>query len=84
MEQKPLTELTDQELQAELKKRKQSLIFACVFVGMSIGIAVWSATHKGGFLFMLLPFLVAYFFRNTSNEVNEVKKEIDIRKTVND
>jgi hypothetical protein len=84
MEQKILSQLTDQELQAELKKRKQSLIFACVFVGMSIGIAIWSATHKGGFLFTLLPFLVAYLFRNTSNEVNEVKKKIDIRKTIND
>jgi hypothetical protein len=80
MEQKPLSELTDQELQ----KRKQSLIFACVFVGMSIGVAVWSATHKGGFLVTLFPFWVAYLFRNTSKEVDEVKKEIDIRKTVND
>jgi hypothetical protein len=84
MEQKPLTELTDQELQTELKKRKQSLIFACVFVGMSIGVAVWSATHKGGFLITLFPFWVAYLFRNTSNEVDEVKKEINNRKTVND
>jgi hypothetical protein len=84
MEQKPLSELTDQELQTELKKRKQSLIFACVFVGISIGIAVWSATHKGGFFFTLLPFLVAYLFRNTSKEVDGVKKEIDVRKTVND
>ncbi len=84
MDQKSLSELTNQELQAELNKRKQSLIFACLFVGMSIGIAIWSATHKGGFLVTLLPFLVAFFFRNTSKEVNEVKKEIDVRKTVND
>jgi lipopolysaccharide export LptBFGC system permease protein LptF len=84
MEQKPLSELTEQELQAELKKRKQSLIFACFFVGISIGVAVWSATHKGGFLLTLLPLLVAYFFRNTSKEVNEVKKEMDVRKIAND
>jgi hypothetical protein len=84
MEQKPLSQLTDPELQAELKKRKQSLIFACVFVGMSIGIAFWSATHKGGFLVTLFPFWVAYLFRNTSKEVDEVKKEIDVRKTIND
>ena len=80
MEQKSLSQLNDPELQAELKKRKQSLIFACVFVGISIGVAIWSATHKGGFLATLLPFFVAYLFRNTSNEWNDVKKEIDDRK----
>lgn len=82
MEQKPLTELTDQELQQELKKRKQSQIFAALFIGVSIGVAVWSATHKGGLLFTLLPFLVAYFFRKKPNELKEVQKEIESRKVL--
>ena len=80
MEQKPLSELTEQELQQELKKRKQSQIFAALFVGFSVGVAVWAATHKGGFWVTLLPLLLAYFFRKTPVELEEVKKEIESRK----
>ena len=80
MEQKPLSKLTEPELQQELKKRKQSQIFAALFVGFSVGVAVWAATHKGGFLITLLPFLLAYFFRKTPIELEEVKKEIESRK----
>jgi uncharacterized membrane protein YhiD involved in acid resistance len=80
MNQKPLSELTDQELQAELKKRKKAQIFAAFAIGMSAGIAIWAATHKGGFLVSLLPFLVIYLFRNVSKELKEVEKEKENRK----
>ncbi len=80
MEQRSLPELTEQELQQELKKRKQSQIFAALFVGFSIGVAVWAATHKGSFFVTLLPFLVAYVFRKTPNELKEIKKEMESRK----
>ena len=80
MEQKSLSELTEQELRQELKKRKQSQIFAALFMGFSVGVAIWAATHKGGFLVSLLPFFVAYFFRKVPTELEEVKKEMESRK----
>jgi hypothetical protein len=80
MEQKPLSELTDQELQIELKKRKQAQIFAALAIGFSVGVFIWSATHKGSFWIMLFPFIVIYVFRNTSNELKAVKQEIENRK----
>ena len=56
MEQRPFSELTDQTLQQGLKKRKQSQIFAALFVGFSIGVAVWAASHKEGFWLLSYPF----------------------------
>jgi uncharacterized membrane protein len=82
MEQKQLSELTEQELQTELKKRKQMQIFGALAIGFSIGVFIWSATHKGSFWIMLFPIIVIYVFRNTSDELKAVKKEIENRKNL--
>jgi hypothetical protein len=80
MNQKPLSELTDQELQIELKKRKQAQIFAALFVGFTVGVAIWSATHKGRFWAVLIPFAAMYILRKTPDELKAVKEEIENRK----
>jgi asparagine N-glycosylation enzyme membrane subunit Stt3 len=80
MEQKSINELTDQELGEELKKRKKDRIFVAVLMGVLLGCAVWSATHKGVFLTFILLGVVFYLGRKNSGKVEEVIKEINARK----
>jgi hypothetical protein len=80
MEQKPLTELTDQELQAEFKEKKQAQVAAAFLVGISAGVALWSIVNKGSFWFLFLPLAIAYISRNASKDLKEVKKEMEARK----
>lgn len=42
--------MTLDELASEEKKMKALQIPSAVFIGILVGIAIWSATHKGGFM----------------------------------
>ena len=75
-----LTLLTNKELQIERKKRKQGYQISAFIVGMMIGCAVWSAVQKGFSMFLFVPLLFAYWFRNAKTNYEEVKKEIENRK----
>lgn len=67
MEQKKLTELTDEELLIEAKKMKSTMILNAVLIGVLIGVMVYSITKNGlGFLTLILLF-VAYKLINRSN-----------------
>ena len=82
MEKKVLSELTDQALAAELKKRKQSQIIVATMIGFLVGCAVWSATHKGGFVTFFILEFAFYLGKKNSGKVEEVTNEIDSRKTL--
>lgn len=75
-----LTQLTIDELQIELKKRKQGYQISAFIVGMMIGCAVWSAVKNGFSMFLFVPLLFAYWFRNAKTDYDEVKQEIESRK----
>ena len=81
MEKKLLTELTDQELETELKKRKNERLFAGFLIGILLGISVWSATHKGAFLPFAILALVIYIAKKYPN-VDEITNEINARKVL--
>ena len=81
MEKKLLTELTDQELETELKKRKNERLFAGFLIGILLGISVWSATHKGTFLPFAILALVIYIAKKYPN-VDEITNEINARKVL--
>lgn len=67
MEQKKLTELTDEELMIEAKKMKSTMILNALLIGFLVGIMVYSITKNGlGFLTLILLF-VAYKLINRSN-----------------
>jgi hypothetical protein len=67
MEQKKLTELTDEELLIEAKKMKSTMILNALLIGFLVGIMVYSITKNGlGFLTLILLF-VAYKLINRSN-----------------
>lgn len=75
------SELTDQELMEEAKKRKSSVILFRVMMCLVMGIAIWSATHKGSFLIACLPFLVVSSFLKSENTYKAVQAEIESRKS---
>ena len=79
MEKKLLIDLTDQELEVELKKRKNERFFAGFLIGILVGIAFWSATHKGTFLPFAILALVIYIAKKYPN-VDEVTTEVNARK----
>jgi uncharacterized membrane protein YbjE (DUF340 family) len=79
---KDYTKMTLEELVSEEKKIKSQKTMTAVFIGVLIGIAVWSATHKGGFLtFLLLFFAMLIGYRATQNLKN-IQAEISRRNTV--
>ncbi len=74
-----LKKLTNEELQIELKKRKNNYQGGAFLVGMMIGCAVWSLMKNGISFFIFVPFVFAYWFKNAKPDYNEVKKEIQSR-----
>ncbi len=82
MEGKSLNEFTDQELEIELKKRKQSQIIVATMIGFLIGCGVWSATHKGGFVTFFILTFAFYLGKKNHGKVEEVTNEINSRKNL--
>jgi len=82
MDQKDLSQLTDEELLAEAKKMKSAAIINAVFIGVMIGIIIYSIVENSiGFL-TLLPLYLAYkAFDNSKNNkrVEELLKERNLK-----
>jgi hypothetical protein len=74
-----LTQLTNEELQVELKKRKNNYQGGAFLVGMMIGVAMWSVVKNGKYFLIVMPLIFGYWFRNSKTEFDEIKKEIQIR-----
>ena len=73
MKQKELSELTDQELLEEAKKMKSASITNAVFIGMMIGIVIFSIVKNSIGFFTLIPLLFAYkaFDKSKNNKALE-------------
>lgn len=80
---KDYSTMTRDELVSEEKKVKSQQIPYAAFVGLLVGIAVWSATHKGGFVLTvgLLIFALLIGSRH-SNSLKGIRAEISRRDTV--
>ncbi|WP_345117082.1 hypothetical protein [Hymenobacter algoricola] len=79
---KDYSQMTLEEVVSEEKKLKSQKTTTALFIGVLIGIAVWSATHKGFVLPVILlisAFLIGY--RNSQN-LKSVQAEISRRNTV--
>ena len=82
MNQKPLSELTDEELLAEAKKMKSSTIMSAFVIGLMIGIVIYSAVKSSIGFFTLIPLYFIYKLVNGSGnkkELEAVLKERGLR-----
>lgn len=79
MGQNNVKNLSTNELAIEYKKRKSARTFAGFYIGIFIGIAVWSTIKNGFGLLTFLPILVGYFFRKVGTNYNEIKQERALR-----
>ena len=77
--------MTLEELVSEEKKlkSKSTTVTTALFVGFLVGIAIWSATHKGGFVLTtgLLIFALLVGSRYSKN-LRGIQAEISRRNTV--
>jgi hypothetical protein len=71
------------ELVLKEKKLKSRKIIVAVFIGLIIGIALWAATHKGGFfltiILLIFPLLIGSRY---SKNLKGIQAEISRRDTV--
>lgn len=71
MEQRKLTDLTDQELLQEAKKLKTASIINAVLIGFLIGIVFYSIVKNSLGFFTLIPLFLAYKLINNSKYNNK-------------
>ena len=77
---KPLSEFTDEELLQEEKKRKEQVKYNPFFIGLLVGISVWSIVKSGlGFLPFILLFVILYLI-SADRKYKAIKAEIEARK----
>jgi uncharacterized membrane protein YbjE (DUF340 family) len=80
---KDYSQLTRDELASEAKKLKAQKVPVAVFIGFLVGIAVWSATHQGGFFLTVGLLIFALVIGSSySKKVKSVQAEISRRGTV--
>tara|TARA_B100001245_G_C22823635_1_gene396289 strand:- start:168 stop:419 length:252 start_codon:yes stop_codon:yes gene_type:complete len=74
MSQKPLSELTDQELLQEAKKRKTTAIIDALTIGFLFGVIVYSVFNKSWGVLTLIPIYMIY---KLVNKPKYDKKELE-------
>lgn len=74
MEQKKLTDLTDEELLQEAKKMKSRSVLNAAIVGFMTGILVWCAVRKSVGIFAVIPIFVIYRLVNQSKQDKALKQ----------
>lgn len=80
---KDYSKMTLEELVSEEKKMKSQKITTAVFVGLLIGIAVWSATHKGGFFLTIILLIFSFLIGSVySKKLKNIQAEISRRDSV--
>ena len=75
--------MTLEELVSEERKLKSQRIVTALVIGFFVGVAIWSATHKGGFILTigLLGFALLIGSKHSKN-LKGIRAEINGRNTV--
>lgn len=76
MTHKNLTELSDQELLQKTKKIKTNKIIDAAIIGITLGVAIYSAVKNGFEFFTFFPLLLAYIIVRNSADTKILEKEI--------
>lgn len=80
---KDYSKMTLDELVSEEKKLQSQKIPIAVFIGFLVGIAIWSATHKGNmFLTFILLIFAPLIGSRYSKNLKGIQTEISRRDTI--
>lgn len=79
MKKLDLTTLTLNELLTEQKKRKNASTVFVFCMCIMVGAAIYSATHKGSFIFSCMPLFFIPLLGVIQKNYSDVKKEIALR-----
>lgn len=83
MKHEYLRELSDQELLQKIKNLKTNKIVDALIIGVTIGIAIYTAVNNGFGFFTFFPLILGYMIiRNSrNNEIleKEIQKELESR-----
>jgi uncharacterized membrane protein len=83
MNQRNLSELTDEELLKEAKKLKSAAIMNAVLIGFLIGIVLFSVIKNSFGFLMLIPLFIAYKLitksKYTNQELENILKERNLK-----
>jgi hypothetical protein len=76
------SEYTLEELITEEKKMNSQKTFTAVFIGLLVGCAIYSASHKGFFLPVLLLFISFIISKRHSQNLKSIQVEISRRNAI--
>ena len=76
---KDYSKMTLEELVSEQKIMKSRKTMTAVLIGVIVGIAVWSATHKGFILPVILLFVAFLIGYRNSQDLERIQAEISRR-----
>ncbi len=79
MEKKELSELTDQELLMEAKKKKLSPVMNALLIGFMVGVVTYSVVVSTWGLTTLIPLFIIYKLVNNSKKEKELEQLIKER-----
>jgi uncharacterized membrane protein len=82
LDKKDYTTWTIEELLSEQKKMASQKTLNALIIGFMVGIAFWSATHKGAFITFAMLILAGAFAKHNSDKVKSIEAEISSRNTV--
>lgn len=80
MDQKELSQLSDEELLQEFKNIKPSPIIDAFFIGFLVGIIIYGAIANAWGFIILLPLFMIYGLLKKSKKYEALKKEVKKRK----
>lgn len=79
MDQKKLTDFTDQQLMEEAKRTKPSPVVDAFFIGFLVGIIIYSVVMNSWGFLTLIPLFMVYWLVKKSKRNEAVKKELKER-----
>jgi hypothetical protein len=80
---KDYSQMTLDELVLEEKKMSSRKIPFALFIGGLVGVAIWSATHKGGFVMTVILLISAVLYGSVyTKNLTGLQAEISRRNTV--
>ncbi len=79
MNQKELSQLTDEELLEVAKNNKPSPIFDAFFIGFLVGIIIYSVVANTWGILTLIPLYIIYRFLKKPKQYEALQKELKER-----